>query len=153
MILENSVQSFAPVAPPYFNNCIFMNASYPMPEQTANLFTKGLEVLSKVLYEKEIDPNNFLSVNLIFTKDGSFSIKENMSIAYGRCFQLIIYAIEKIEQCNDKMKLFIFIEELVHYYFQEKDETKTKILTFMIVKKVFPDFTFEEVVSWNVNWI
>lgn len=60
---------------------------------------------------------------------------------------------DKIEKCNDEMKLFIFIEELIHYYFQEKDETKAKILTFMVVKKIFPDFTFEEVVSWNVNWI
>lgn len=153
MILENSIQSFAPVAPPYFNNCIFMNSSYSMTEQTANLFTKGLEALSRILYEKEIDPNKFLSINLIFTKDGSFSIKENTLIAYGRCFQLIIYAMDKIEKCNDEMKLFIFIEELVHYYFQERNETKAKILTFMVVKKIFPDFTFEEVVSWNVNWI
>lgn len=45
MILENSIQSFAPVAPPYFNNCIFMNSSYSMTEQTAKLFTKGLEAL------------------------------------------------------------------------------------------------------------
>lgn len=152
MKIENFVQSYAPIAPPYFNDNIFMNASYSMSEDTAILFTKGLEALSRVLYEKDINPNKFLPINLIFTKDGSFSMKEESSVAYARCFPLIIYAMEKVENCNEHMKLFIFIEELVHYYFQEKDETKAKITTYMIVKKIFQDFTFEEVVSWGVNW-
>ena len=50
------------------------------------------------------------------------------------------------------MQLFAFIEELVHYYFQETNEAKVKLTTFSVVQKIFPEITFEEVTSWGVNW-
>lgn len=50
------------------------------------------------------------------------------------------------------IQLFIFIEELVHYYFQEINETIVKKHTFEIAKTIFPEMTIEEVVSWMVNW-
>ena len=53
---------------------------------------------------------------------------------------------------NQHMQLFAFIEELVHYYFQETNETKVKLTTFSVVQKIFPEITFEEVTSWGVNW-
>ena len=43
MIINNSIRTYAPIAPPYFDGCLFMNATYEMSEELANLFTKGLE--------------------------------------------------------------------------------------------------------------
>ena len=154
MIINNSVTTYAPIAPSYFDGCLFMNATYEMPEELANLFTKGLEILSRHLYEKNIKPSNLFPISLIFTKDGSFSITENDTSTYGRCMSFIVYSMEKLINCNNThMQLFVFIEELVHYYFQETNEIKAKMITLSIVQKVFPEITFEEVVSWEVNWI
>lgn len=115
--------------------------------------TKGLESLSKHLYEKNIDPTKLFPVSLIFTKDGSFSVTENEATTYGRCMSFLVYSMERIITSNNQhMQLFAFIEELVHYYFQETNETKVKLTTFSVVQKIFPEITFEEVTSWGVNW-
>lgn len=153
MIINNSIRTYAPIAPPYFDGCLFMNATYEMSEELANLFTKGLESLSKHLYEKNIDPTKLFPVSLIFTKDGSFSVTENEATTYGRCMSFLVYSMERIITSNNQhMQLFVFIEELVHYYFQETNETKVKLTTFSVVQKIFPEITFEEVTSWGVNW-
>lgn len=154
MIINNSVTTYAPIAPSYFDGYLSMNATYEMNEELACLFTKGLEVLSKHLYEKNIKPSDLFPISLIFTKDGSFSITENNHVTYGRCMSFLVYSMERIIACNNKhMQLFVFIEELVHYYFQETNELKAKITTLSIVQKIFPEITFEEVISWEVNWI
>ena len=109
MIINNSIRTYAPIAPPYFDGCLFMNATYEMPEELANLFTKGLESLSKYLYEKNIDPTKLFPVSLIFTKDGSFSVTENEATTYGRCMSFLVYSMERIITSNNQhMQLFAF---------------------------------------------
>lgn len=153
MIINNSVRTYVPIIPLYFNGCLFMNANYEIPEEMAKLFTKGLEALSKHLYEKNINPTKLFPVSLVFTKDGSFSVTENETNTYGRCMSFLVYSMERmIASNNQHMQLFVFIEELVHYYFQETNEIKVKLTTFSVVQKIFPEITFEEVRSWRVNW-
>lgn len=153
MELDNSINTYLPIAPSYFGERLFMNATYELPNEMADLFSKGLEALSKFLYENNINPSNFFPINLIFTKDGNLSLTEDDIGTYGRCIFFLIYSIERLINSNNQhMQLFVFIEELIHYYFQTTNETRVKLITLSVVQKVFPEVTFKEVVSWGGNW-
>ena len=151
--LKNSVKTYFPIIPSYFEGKIEMSASCEIPEELAILFSQGLNALAYEMISHNISKENLNRVTLIFTSNGECEMKEEGETTYARYSPVVIYIMDKIISSNDKHKqLFIFIEELVHHFLRNENETSVKLSTLQILQHIFKEMTLEEVLLWGVNW-
>ena len=115
-------------------NCI-------LTEDEVTMFNASIKAVCEYIQNNNISLDDYFSFNVIFTADGSFSFKRHSSNSLGHQFQLAIYDMEKLRNLNDnEMMLFVFIEELCHYFFRISDEKAVKYRVEEIFKIFHPSF-------------
>lgn len=152
MELVNYIGTIVPFIPEYLTGKLTMVANYPLNNSDVHLFDLALKAISKALELDHITKESLTTVNVIFTKDGSFSIIEESPTTFGLHCSLAVYALEKLNAVNnEKFKLVSFIEELVHHYWRIEDETTVKYKVVQIAQMIDPSITIDLLKEWDVN--
>lgn len=129
-----------------FTNC-------HITEDEITLFNAALKAMSEYVSDNSIDLSDYFTLNVFFTEDGSISFSEESSANCGSQFHLALYRMGKLRSLPDKYKkmLFVFIEELAHYFLRIADETIIKYKVAEILRYILPSFTDEEMKNWGLN--
>lgn len=123
-----------------------------MTDSEVRIFGIGLLAIAEKLDEEHISNQQLTNVNAIFTKDGSFSMEEEVKTTLGLHFSLAIYALESLRKINNEYLLLVtFVEELVHHYWRIEDETMVKYKVLEIVQKIDPKIDIDMLKGWGVN--
>lgn len=119
-------------------NCI-------LTETEVTLFNASIKAVCEYIQNENISLDDYFSFNVVFTTDGSFAIQESSNNSLGRQFQLAIYDMEKLRNLKDsEMMLFVFLEELCHYFFRISDERAVKYRVEEIFKIFHPTFDLSD---------
>ena len=109
------------------------------------LFNASIKAVCEYIQNNNIYLDDYFSFNIIFTSNGSFAFEENNDKTLGYQFQLAIYNMDKIRKFKDnEMMLFVFLEELCHYFFRISDEKDVKYRAEEIFKIFHPTFNLDE---------
>lgn len=129
-----------------FTNC-------DVTEDEIILFNAALKAMSEYVSDISIDLSDYFTLNVFFTEDGTISFSEESSTNCGSQFHLALYRMEKLRSLPEKYKkmLFIFIEELAHYFLRISDETIVKYKVADILRYILPSFTDDEMKKWGLN--
>lgn len=123
-------------------------------EKELKIFQFSLFVIAKELINDNIDNQQLTKVNVIFTKDGSFSIYEEHDDIFGAHGSFVIYPLERLRKRNDEyFTIFSFTEELVHHYWRIEDEIKIKYKVLKIVQMVDSKITIDLIRKWGFDEI
>lgn len=119
-------------------NCI-------LTEDEVTLFNASIKAVCEYIQNHNISLDDFFAFNVIFTADGSFSFEEDKNGVTGHQFQLATYNMGSLRNLNDiDMMLFVFIEELCHYFFRISDEKAVKFRAEEIFKIFHPAFDLND---------
>jgi len=152
MQLDGFVQSRAPIIPEMLRGKLTMIANYALDDTDVRLFGLALKAVELQLQKDGIPKTDLTVVNVVFTRDGCFSISESSMITYGFHFSLAVYALESLKKTNDaRFILTTFIEELAHHYWRIEDETAVKYKVVEIASNVTPDITIDYLKGCGVN--
>lgn len=129
-----------------FTNC-------DVTEDEIILFNAALKAMSEYVSNNSIDLSNYFTLNVFFTEDGTISFSEESCANCGSQFHLALYRMEKLRSLPEKYKkmLFVFIEELAHYFLRTSDETIIKYRVADILRYILPNFTDDEMKKWGLN--
>lgn len=154
MILQNAKAFVKPISIPnsflgkvkFFTNC-------DVTEDEITLFNAALKAMSEYVRDNAIDLTDYFTLNVFFSEDGTLSFSEKSDSNCGSQFHLALYRMSKMRTLPDKYKkmLFVYIEELAHYFLRISDETIIKYKVAEILRYVLPSFTDEEMKSWGLN--
>lgn len=129
----------------YFTNC-------NMTTKEIILFNQALQCVAKQLIMDGIDLSDYYVLNVFFTEDGSISFRENNDATNGSQLYMAIYRMNKLRKFNSSiLMLFVFIEELTHYFWRIYDETDVKYKIVEIINHIVPDLTIDIVKGWGLN--
>ena len=154
MILDNAVPIPVINLPDLLKDKITFTANESLTYTESKFYEICLQALAEKMIEDKIDINFLTHLNILFTKNGSYSMTEESGDRFGFHLNLSIYSLDNIRKTNnDKFMVVTFIEELVHYFWQIEDETLTKYKVIEIAQKFLPDITLELLKEWHVNGI
>ena len=123
-------------------------------EKEVNLYNLALKCVAEYIEDSNLDISLFYTLNVFFTNDGSISFVEDSATNCGHQFHVVIYRMQPLRKLNSSTKmLFIFIEELVHYFLRISDETIVKHRVAEIMRYVAPSFNLTQTRGWGLNWI
>ena len=89
---------------------------------------------------------------MLFTEDGSISFHEDDDRNNGSQIYMAIYRMKKLRKINANVfMLFVFIEELAHYYWRMYDETEIKYKVVEIINYIVPSLKIDDVKGWGLN--
>lgn len=129
----------------FFSNC------YVKPTEIA-LFNQALQCVAKHLEHDKIDLSDYFVLNVIFTENGSISFHEDDDRNNGSQIYMAIYRMNKLRKINANIfMLFVFVEELAHYYWRMYDETAIKYKVVEIINYIVPNLTIDDVKGWGLN--
>lgn len=118
-----------------------------------DLFNVSLSCIEKQIQIDNINLNDFCKINVVFTKDGSFSFHENHEFRSGMQLYLATYRMNKIREQNaDWYTLFVYVEELTHYFWRIYNEDEVKYKVVEILHDIFPKLTVEKMKENNIKW-
>lgn len=149
---EQKILSPRPVVPPLLKKKInFFSNCYVKPTEIA-LFNQALQCVAKHLEHDKIDLSDYFVLNVIFTEDGSISFHEDDDRNNGSQIYMAIYRMNKLRKINANIfMLFVFVEELAHYYWRMYDETAIKYKVVEIINYIVPNLTIDDVKGWGLN--
>lgn len=152
MVLNDFVTTLAPIIPDMLIGKLTIAANYALNENEVKIFSLALNAISAKLQQDGITKDKLTTVNAIFTKNGSFSMREDNANVYASHFSLAIYQLENLRNThNERFILFAFVEELVHHYWRIENETEVKYKILEIVQLIDTGITLEMVKGWGVN--
>lgn len=149
---EQKILSPRPVIPPLLKKKIkFFSNCNVKPTEIA-LFNQALQCVAKHLEHDKIDLSDYFVLNVIFTEDGSISFHEDDDRNNGSQIYMAIYRMNKLRKINANIfMLFVFVEELAHYYWRMYDETAIKYKVVEIINYIVPNLTIDDVKGWGLN--
>lgn len=154
MILQD-VKAFAKpiVIPNNFLGKVRCFTNCDVTEDEITLFNAALIAVSEYVEKHSIDLSDYFTLNVFFTYDGSISFKEESNSNCGSQFHVALYRMAKLRTLplKNSTMLFVYIEELAHYFLRISDETIIKYKVAEIMRYIMPDFTDEEMKSWGLN--
>lgn len=116
------------------------------------LFNQALQCVAKHLEHDRIDLSDYFVLNVFFTEDGTISFHENDDRNNGSQIYMAIYRMKKLRKINANVfMLFVFIEELAHYFWRIYDETAIKYKIVEIINYIVPNLTIDDVKGWGLN--
>lgn len=116
------------------------------------LFKLSLQAVANHLHQDNVNLDDFYKLNVFFTEDGKISFHENKDNVNGVQLYMVIYKMEKLRKYNnDSFMVFVFLEELVHYFWRIYNETDVKYKIVEIIQDVVPGFTIEIAKGWGLN--
>lgn len=152
MILHNFVTTKVPKIPDILKNKLTFVANFKLNDNEVHIFGLALIAIAEQLKKDNITNQQLTNVNVIFTKNGSFSMEEETNTTFGLHFSLAIYAIENLRKINnERFMLFTFVEELVHHYWCIENETNVKYKVLEVVQLIDSNITLQIVKGWGVN--
>lgn len=138
--------------PDNLNGKITLLTNCDLESDEIDLFNAGLKAMAEYIKDNSIDLSDYSSFNVFFTYNGTLTLFEERQGNCGSQFHVAIYRMEKLRQLNShKMMVFVFVEELAHYFLRISDETVIKYKVTEILNYFLPDFTIEEVKGWGLN--
>lgn len=117
------------------------------------MFNVSLFYIEKQMRIDNIDLNDFYRINVIFTEDGSFSFHEDSESVGGMQLYLAIYRMNIIrDRHTDWFTMFMYVEELTHYFWRIYDENEVKYKVTEILRNIFPKLTVEKMKEVGLKW-
>lgn len=119
-----------------FKDKLITTANCKIQNQEALYFTTALNAVEKLIISENRNIDNLLPINVVFS-DGKLELKLP-SCAYGATTNLVVYNIPlmRVNKLNVVQFVTVFIEELIHYFYQESNERNVKLKTFEAIKFV-----------------
>lgn len=154
MILQNVKPFIKPIKiPDNFKGKVTILANCNITEDEIDLFNASLKAVSNYVLNNSIDLSDYFTLNVFFTDDGTIAFSEEKESNCGSQFHVAVYRMGKMRTLPDKYKrmLFVFIEELAHYFLRISDETIIKYRVAEILRYILPSFTDDEMKNWGLN--
>jgi hypothetical protein len=141
-----------PVIPIILKGKIKIFANCYVKSNEIALFNQALQCVAKHLQHDNIDLSDYFVLNVLFTEDGSISFHEDDDRNNGSQIYMAIYRMKKLRKINANVfMLFVFIEELAHYYWRMYDETEIKYKVVEIINYIVPSLKIDDVKGWGLN--
>lgn len=155
MHLDNQIPLIKrPIIPKILKGKINVVSNCKLKEQEIHLFNMSLQCVANHLISDNIDLQTYFSLNIIFTEMGVFSFHENDESNNGSQFYSAIYRMGKLRKINNNVfTMFVYIEELTHYFWRIYDETIVKYKVVEILNDVVPDLSIEDLKGCGLNGI
>lgn len=151
-LCEQKIITPKPVIPYNLKGKISIFANCTVKPNEILLFNQALQCVSKHLEHDAIDLSDYFKLNVFFTDNGTISFYESDDRNNGAQIYMAIYRMKKLRKINaDVFMLFVFIEELAHYFWRIYDETQIKYKVVEIINYVVPNLTIEQVKGWGLN--
>lgn len=143
------------IKPELIKNIITLLTNCDLIKREAVIFNESMKLLATQIEKENIDLYNFHVFNIFFTLDGTLSLYEDSKINRGIQFHVAIYRMEQIRELKSEYAMmFIFLEEMVHFFWRSADELFVKNKVVEIMKILIPDFNMEYMTDrWKLNGI
>lgn len=153
MTLQNFKAFPTPIKMPInFQGKVTILTNCDVTEDEVTLFNASIKAMSEYLSDNNIDLSTHCKFNVLFTYDGTFSFFEENNTNCGSQLQFAIYRMNKLRQLKSyKLTMFVYIEELAHYFLRIYDETAIKYKVEDVMKYILPDFKLDDVKGWGLN--
>jgi len=155
---KNQITSSGPSIPDFLLDKIEIRAIFALREQEAFLFSVALTGVSNQLIKEGYEKNQLARLTVLLTKDGTFELIEDENdveeYPIGFRFNLAVYAVEKWreKEYSDQLILTVFIEELVHHYWNIEDEVITKEKVIEIMNSIL-NYEIEITDIFSAEWL
>ena len=152
MTLKDSKDFPIPIVKPkLLENKVTVLTNCDITEEEVNHFNLALKCVAERLRYDNIDLSTYYTLNVFFTYDGTVSFFEKKEGNCGSQFHIALYRMEPLRRYNSKiLMLFIFLEEMVHYFWRIFDETDVKYKIEEIIKDIIPEFTLEDMKEFKL---
>ena len=151
MKLKNAVTSREISIPVEFKDKITVMANDFITALDVRMFRIALNSVKIQLQKDNIDVSLLPHANVIFTRDGSFTLEQNENHIYGYRSNIIVYCMERLHYVNiPNFTFFIFIEELTHHYWNIEDEIEVKYKVLEIIGNSNVIITIDDLKKWGL---
>ena len=151
MKLKNAVTSREISIPVEFKDKITVMANDFITALDVRMFRITLNSVKIQLQKDNIDVSSLPHANVIFTRDGSFTLEQNENHIYGYRSNIIVYCMERLHYVNiPNFTFFTFIEELTHHYWNIEDEIEVKYKVLEIIGNSNVIITIEDLKKWGL---
>ena len=155
MKIDGSINTKCAIVPPQLSKHIFQTATCPLQEVEITAMQDALFQLLRYLPKRPLEPGAVCNV-LYTTQDSlTLSLEDNQKEILGTSVHIAVLRLDqcrKLEQYNWRVLSLIFLEELCHSLYQEKNEYRVKYLVWDIagnnlqidLHEVYPDMFDED---------
>ena len=155
MHLDNQIPLMKrPIIPKILKGKITVVSNCKLKESEIHLFNLSLQCVANHLEKDNIDLQSYYSLNIIFTESGEFSFHESNDCNNGLQFYSAIYRMKKLRKIGVNIfTMFVYVEELTHYFWRIYDETIVKYKVVEILNDVAPNLSIEDLKGCGLNGI
>lgn len=124
-------------------------------KREAIIFNESMRILAAQIEIEKIDLSDYHVFNIFFTMEGELKLYEKEPSNRGSQFHVAIYRMKQIRELNSECAMmFVFLEEMVHYFWRSADEAFVKNKVVEIMKIIIPNFSINYMTErWNLNEI
>ncbi|QHA36844.1 hypothetical protein D5E69_14155 [Rossellomorea marisflavi] len=154
-VFKNQITCPGPTIPEYLINKIEIRATFPITKHEAFLFSVALHGISIKLEQEFLEKEKLPRLCALLTERGNFEFEElDVDDSIGFRFNLAVYCVGKWREKNydDELILMVFLEELVHHYWNLEDEVITKEKVIEIMNLVL-DYDISIGKIYSVDWL
>lgn len=153
MILDNQrIISPRPIIPKVLKNKVSLFSNCKLSEMEIILFNLALQAVANHIEKDKINLDDYYKLNILFTENGKISFHEESVEVNGTQVYMAIYMMNRLRKYNNAtFTIFVYIEELAHYFWRIYDETQIKYKIVDIIKYIVPDFTIDIAKGWGLN--
>lgn len=143
------------IKPNSLNSIITILTNCDITAREAIIFSESLRIMELQIKTENIDLSNFNAFNIFFTSEGELELYEESTTNRGSQFHVAVYRMKQIHELRSEYAMmFIFLEEMVHYFWRSADEAFVKNKVVEIMKILIPNFTMDYMTSrWKLNGI
>lgn len=128
-----------------FSNCILY-------KDEIIWFQVSLQLVANHIEKDKIDLSDYYCLNLFFTENGSISFHDNLDNVNGMQIYMAVYKMKRLREMNTAaFSMFVYVEELTHYFWRISDETIVKHKVVEIMQDLVPAFSIDAVKGWGLN--
>lgn len=156
MILRNATRfPIKMIKPDSLSNIITLVTNCELDTREALVFVESMRIISIQIMKDNIDLSKFHVFNIFFTLTGEITIYEESETNRGSQFHVAVYRMKQIRELHSEYAMmFIFLEEMVHYFWQSSDEAFVKNKVVEIMKIIIPNFSLNYMTErWSLNGI
>lgn len=155
MHLDNQIPlTQRPIIPKILKGRITIVSNCKLKESEIHLFNTSLQCVANHLIKDNIKLEDYYSLNIIFTETGCFSFHENDEYNNGSQFYSAVYRMNKLRKIDVNIfTMFVYIEELAHYFWRIYDETAVKYKVVEILNDIVPNLSIEDLKGCGLNGI
>lgn len=139
------------VIPKIFKGKIRLFSNCQLSKNEVLLYNICLQITANHIIIDNIDISDFYQLNIFFTEKGELSFEESNCNVFGQQVYMVNYNMKHIRSRNNyNLMLFVYFEELVHYFWRIYDETDVKYKVTDLMKDIVNDFTIDTAKGWGL---